>query len=404
MTPAPHPGTLLIVAECEHWRQGGAVFAPGHFVREIELWAAMFEKVRLFTRFPNWPQFPEAVPYRARNIQFLTGNGAFAPGARERMKSLGRSAVALPRLFLAFARADFVHIRCPTRNGLFALLLQRIFRKPCYIKWASNWDLDDHCPWTAFLQQRLIRTNPGPTVATVYHRLPPDPSHVHQVDTTSVTRQKLNDCLRLPRAPAKDGRKHLVWVGRFTPNKNAGGLFEAFRTVVAGHDDVHLDLVGDGPEREAVEQRVKAAGLEGHVTFHGRLAWEQLRQVYAGAYVNLLPSYAEGFPKVVHEAAAFGVPSVVFAVGALPRIVEGRGLAVREPGDMSAFAKAVGRLLDDPVRWQSLSTNARNWAAGLSIEDVVDHFRQLLEAAWRVKLPSPGFHGPAEDQGATRPY
>ncbi len=401
MKAPSHPGTLLIVAECEHWRQGGRTFAPSHFVREIELWASMFPRVVLFTRFPPGPRVPQAVPYQAPNVRFRKGNGALAPGGCERLKSLGRSALLIPGLFLAYARADFVHVRCPTRNGLFALLLQRFFRKPCYVKWAANWELDANSPRTSHWQKHLIRSNPGPTVATVYHRLPDDPAHVHPVDTASLSRDELEACLGRPRAAAKDDRKHLVWVGRFSPNKNADGLFDAFRAAVAQHGHAHLDLVGDGPRREALAQRVKAAGLENRVTFHGHLAWERLSEVYASAYLNLLPSYSEGFPKVVHEAAAFGVPSVVFAVGALPRIVEGRGVVVSEVGNMSAYAEAIGLLLADEQRWQTLSRQARHWAAGLCIEDVVDRLRRLLEAAWRVTLPRPGFRGPAEDQNQT---
>lgn len=371
------------------------MLAPSHFVREIELWASMFPRVELYTRFPPWPKVPQAVPYQARNIRFLTGNGAFTPGGLERLKSLGRSARAVPRLFLAYARTDFVHIRCPTRNALFALLLQRIFRKPCYVKWAANWELPARCPRTTLLQQRLIRSNPGPTVATVYHRLPADPPHVHEVDTTSLNRVEVDRCLRIPRVPATDGRTDLVWVGRFSSNKNVNGLLAAFQSILMRHNKIHLNLVGDGPERGALEQQVKVGGLEQRVTFHGRLAWERLCEVYAAAYLNLLPSFSEGFPKVVHEAAVFGVPSVVFAVGALPRILEGRGIAVPEVGNMQSFAAAVCRLLEDPTRWQELSDQARRWAAGISIESVMSGFRDLMAAAWHVQLPLPSVDRPA---------
>jgi len=96
------PVRLLIVAECAHYRQGEAVLAPRHFVREIELWAQMFDRVWLATRFPPGPVPEDATPYRSPNLGFWVANVAFTRSVEDRIRSLGRSAVDLCRLIRAF--------------------------------------------------------------------------------------------------------------------------------------------------------------------------------------------------------------------------------------------------------------------------------------------------------------
>lgn len=378
---------LLIVSECGHFRSNGRVLAPRHFVREISLWASMFSQVRLITRFPPWHVPGDGVVYECSNLEFAVGNGALTGGLVDFLLSLGRSAVAVVRIVLGFAWADVVHIRCPARHGLFALLLLRVIGRPCYVKWAGNWDVGRGAPLSVRLQRGLIRRMGGPVVATVYGRMRDDPPHIHETATTSLSQREVEECLAIERSEPSRGIS-LLWVGRFSPNKNVSALFEVLERVLPAFPLARLDLVGIGEELPLLTAEAQRRGLGERVVFHGSQPWDHLREHYARATLLLLPSFSEGFPKVVMEAALFGTPSVVFAVGALPQIVAGRGVAVQPPGDISAFADAVNGLLADSQRWSALSHEARRWAAGISIEAVVDGYRRLIEVSWGVVLPA----------------
>jgi len=380
------PVRLLIVAECAHYRQGEAVLAPRHFVREIELWAQMFDRVWLATRFPPGPVPEDAAPYRSPNLGFWVANGAFTRSVEDRIRSLGRSAVALCRLIRAFRQCRFVHIRAPARNALFALLLQYVFKRPAYIKWAGNWDLSGGAPWSSRLQKFLIRHCPGLVLVTVYHRLPGDSEWIVGTATTSLTRREIESLPSIAREPPRGDGIQLLWVGRFSANKRVGELVAVLPRILRVHPRAELHLVGDGELRPAIESVIKRNKLEEHVRLHGRLPWSALGRRYAQADLLLLPSATEGFPKVLHEAMLFGVPPVVFAVGALPEIVAGRGLVVTPPGDMDAFAAAVENLLQDGERWRGYSSAGMQWARSISIESVVERYRQLCQQRWGVQL------------------
>jgi glycosyltransferase involved in cell wall biosynthesis len=110
---------------------------------------------------------------------------------------------------------------------------------------------------------------------------------------------------------------------------------------------VRFSLVGDGPERTALEAQVKALGLEGAVCFHG---WRHdLPAVYGDLDVVVNASRNEGTPVALIEALAAGRPVVATAVGGTPDVLEGgaHGTLV-PPQDEAALAAAIEATLSAP--------------------------------------------------------
>lgn len=95
-------------------------------------------------------------------------------------------------------------------------------------------------------------------------------------------------------------------IGHFTPQKNHFFLLEIFQVCYAQNTNVKLLLVGDGPDRAAVKEKVQEAGLEERVIFAGRR--EDAWALYSAMDLFLLPSRWEGLPLVALEAQANGVP------------------------------------------------------------------------------------------------
>jgi glycosyltransferase involved in cell wall biosynthesis len=96
-------------------------------------------------------------------------------------------------------------------------------------------------------------------------------------------------------------------VGRFQPQKNHAFLNEVARELARLRPNTRLFIAGDGPLRGAIEQRVRAAGLTGTVTFLG--VRHDVPRLFRGAFDRVvLPSVYEGLPLVGLEAQAAGVP------------------------------------------------------------------------------------------------
>jgi glycosyltransferase involved in cell wall biosynthesis len=146
------------------------------------------------------------------------------------------------------------------------------------------------------------------------------------------------------RALALDGPA-LVSVGSLLEFKGHGLVIES----LARLPGVNLLIVGDGPERAALEALARRAGVADRVRFLGRVAHESLAAIYGAADALVLASAREGWPNVLLEAMACGTPSIATRVGGTPEIVtakaSGRLLPARSP---EAIAAAVTELLAAP--------------------------------------------------------
>lgn len=146
------------------------------------------------------------------------------------------------------------------------------------------------------------------------------------------------------------------FVGRICSDKGVGDLLEAFRSVA----DLPVRLVLVGPvEDEGLRSRMAAAG--DRVT-HVDMT-QDLGPVYVGMDVLCLPTYREGFPNVVLEAALAGVPAVTTtATGARDSVLAGRTGWLVEPGDVAGLAAVLRACAEDRATIRSFGRAARERA------------------------------------------
>jgi colanic acid/amylovoran biosynthesis glycosyltransferase len=100
-------------------------------------------------------------------------------------------------------------------------------------------------------------------------------------------------------APAAYDRSHpftLACVARLSPEKGHHILIEAARMIAADGSACLIKFVGDGPERTAIAEHVKAAGLDGKIEITGWLGPELVRHEYRQSHACVLPSFWEGIP------------------------------------------------------------------------------------------------------------
>lgn len=163
----------------------------------------------------------------------------------------------------------------------------------------------------------------------------------------------------MPTSAAKDSSRVLVFSGRLTELKRPWIAIDAM--LDPRLSEYSLVLAGDGPLREAMEERVHKAGLDARVRFLGHQDRGVVLATVAGARVLLHPSTTEGAPWAVGEAASLGVPAVVFeGTGADTTVIESAngGEVVSESGDQTTnFVEGILRVLEVPMlapssRWE----------------------------------------------------
>ncbi|MCR8549096.1 glycosyltransferase family 4 protein [Salipiger sp. P9] len=159
-------------------------------------------------------------------------------------------------------------------------------------------------------------------------------------------------------SPAPHDGQHLLFVGRLAGVKGVPILLDAVAALKERHPGLRLTLIGDGPERAALEAR--AAGLGDTVTFLGYRSQAEVAEALARTDVFVLPSFAEGVPVVLMEAMAAGVPVVTTQIAGIPELVTPweSGVLV-PPGDAEALTAALDQLLSDPGQRRAMGAAGR---------------------------------------------
>jgi glycosyltransferase involved in cell wall biosynthesis len=166
-----------------------------------------------------------------------------------------------------------------------------------------------------------------------------------RADWAAVARQPENSAALRAGLKIAPDRKVILIVGRLSREKDHLTLLEAVHRL-PGSVSPHLVIVGDGPERQSVEERIQKLGLSDSVTLTGQQ--NSAEPYYGIANLAVLSSWTEGSPNALLEAMAAGVPIVATNVGGIPEIVtSGESALLIDPGQPGPLAESIERLLKD---------------------------------------------------------
>ncbi len=146
-------------------------------------------------------------------------------------------------------------------------------------------------------------------------------------------------------SPSDSGAKCLLAVGRLSKEKGFGGLIKIFSKLAFKYQDWILRIVGEGPDRGVLESMISQLGLVGRVELPGRSTHIEHEFFMAEAFV--LTSEFEGFPNVLLEAMAIGLPCVTVDCPSGPREIsdQGRAALLVGAGNWTALYDALDILM-----------------------------------------------------------
>ena len=163
--------------------------------------------------------------------------------------------------------------------------------------------------------------------------------------------------------------RHVVCVARFEPKKGHRALLAGFAQLSASRPDVDLTLVGDGPERAAMEELAISLGIADRVSFLGARSPAHVRKVLETADLFVLPAVRDeagrmdGIPVSLMEAMAAGVPVVTTSVSGIPELVGDDCGIMLATADPSAVSDAMARVLDGDALAARLAERGRERVA-----------------------------------------
>ncbi|MFL5679358.1 MAG: glycosyltransferase [Chloroflexota bacterium] len=283
--------------------------------------------------------------------------------------------------------ADLVWIKVPASNAAVAAVLAVALGKPRFV-WVAGSALD-----VARARYEGPQRVPGAIAGAVYDAIGRLVAAAgvrvvvgHALTTGGGVATSLveDDEIRAPAASWPHDLEHLrlIWVGRLVRGKGIEPLLEA---IAAAPRTTTLDIVGDGPARPALVALAASLRVDHQLRWHGYVA-DRTRylNLLASADALVFPSPSEGFPKVLLDAMAVGLPVLASPVGSVSELIAADIIDAVEPGDARYITTAVNRLARDPQRAVAL----RN--AGLAF--VRDHTRareaSRVADLWRTRWPA----------------
>jgi glycosyltransferase involved in cell wall biosynthesis len=171
--------------------------------------------------------------------------------------------------------------------------------------------------------------------------------------------------------PKSNQRKKVLSVGNVRSHKRP----EIFLNLAAQFREVEFRWIGEGDQRSALAEEASRRKLQ-NLSFPGSYTRQQIAEEMQTADVLVMPSRSEGVPKVTQEAAASGVPCIVFGFYEAPTVVDGQnGYVVWSDGE---FAQRLAELLNNAALRNKMARRGREFACAWDWNVVSAQWEQRL--------------------------
>lgn len=140
----------------------------------------------------------------------------------------------------------------------------------------------------------------------------------------------------------------LLAVGRLSPEKGFAVLLDTIAKLKDANVSARLQIIGEGPERTRLANRIAELGLSGDVDLVGERAPDEVHRALDQSDIFVMPSFSEGLPISLMEAMAVGLPVVSTWVAGIPELARNGETAMTvPPANASELASAIGLLVGD---------------------------------------------------------
>jgi glycosyltransferase involved in cell wall biosynthesis len=305
-----------------------------------------------------------------------------------RLASVGRLPGAAGKFYriLKELRPDVVHLHNPTPTN-FASLAANAAQVPCVVSTRHSLVGKPRrrvTEWKYAFSARFCDWIVGICDATVMNLKEAHPSQSRKMVRIY---NGILPIVRAPRErwPAREGFT-LVYVGRLAPVKNLGFLIEAFCGALRTDGNLHLWLVGDGCERQVLEELGRASGVASKMTFWG----EQIDPApfFSAADAFIMSSTSEGLPISLLQAFSIGLPAIVTDVGGMAEAVRltKAGLTVSK-ADPASMSEAILRLAGNAQERELCGESAlAGFEANFTLGAALSAYAELYAAPRRAGI------------------
>lgn len=362
----------------------------GGFPLQMEAISELFSSTELTVPCELGSGVEGTSPISGKNVKVTPLSVPTGKGIRRKIHMLNWVVLNGPTIWRSVRSADAVHTPIPGDVGTIGMIFALILRKRLFVRHCGNW-LMPRTVAERLWKWCMVRFA-GPRnvmLATGGSNDPPSEKNpnVQWIFSTSLRKEQI--MTNVERTPPSDGTLRLIIVCRQEARKGTDIVIAALPSIASAFCNVTLDVVGGGSLLEKLKQQAESLGVADRVTFHGKVQQAKVVTLLQKAQVFCYPTSAsEGFPKVVLEALASGMPVLTTRVSVLPDLISsGCGVLLDSPSAAS-LSKAVIEICSDLPRYKVMSSTAINTAKKYSLENWRDFIGKTLRESWNVSALS----------------
>ncbi len=369
---------LLIVSDTSMFQKAGQTFALGPVVREINALLPLFEHITWIgfnqPEYIDDPSFAEVDTSKIRLILLPKCGGDHLV---DKLVVLMRTPWMLLQIWLEMLRHEVVYTRAPSAPAFIATLLSFFFPKKIFWhKYAGNWI--QHPAPRFFAFQRSLLKKASNSKVTINGQWPDQPAHCLSFENPCLDQLEFEQGEQVLNQKDFESPLEFCFVGRLEAAKGVQWILETFKTLPSTTNIAALHLVGDGPMRSECETLAATSKIPIHV--YGFLGHEAVRKIMIRSHILLLPSAAEGFPKVVAEAANLGCIPMVSDVSCISQYIRhGENGFLLDPillpqGQLSTLISN----LPEPTTLKKMATRAHSICSFFTYEHFVERVKREI--------------------------
>jgi glycosyltransferase involved in cell wall biosynthesis len=315
-------GKLVIISHTEHFLDSnGSLVGWGPTVREINALSPHFAQITHIAVLHNTNAPNSSIGYAAENTRFIPLHPTGGKHLWVKLKIFFYLFGLLKVVRKELKGAEFVQLRLPTGIGVFLLLYFALSKSKrtftLWVKYAGNWN-EFKPPFSYAFQRWFLKRNFCKCMVTINGFWLDQPKHCISFENPCLTEEQLQKGSQMLCKRKFEHPFNFIFIGRLEDAKGVGLIIEAISKIDKSFIN-GVKFIGDGLKRAEYEQRTKDLN---YVTFLGGLGNDLIHEELKQADFLLLPSVAsEGFPKVIAEAACYGVVPIVSDVGSISHYI-----------------------------------------------------------------------------------
>lgn len=373
--------------ECWH-EPGNGWVSYGGFPRQMNAIASLFDRMDLLIvdSKPRSGSLP--LPATANVVAMREPSGV---DGRRKLDVILKLPYYAGTMIRHIRQADVVHTPLPGDMPFLGMVVALVLRKPLLARYGGSWAPTAETTFMNRVTRTLMRFAARGTnvvIATGVGDRKPDPG-VEWLFSTSLTESELK-AIKPDLQRGLSDSPQLLYAGRLSVEK---GVYQLVRAMAVLRDSgctpmPRLTLAGEGPDRRALEDIVRATGCQDYVTFAGQLNRSQLSKAFHAADFCTQPSLTESFGKAWIDGMAHGLPVITCNVGSARACIgnDGERGWVIQPGSVEQLANAIRYVLTSDIDWSSMRARCREYAEQFTIENWKQSIAGYCCARWQCRV------------------